>query len=104
MVTRFSGSGRSSDVSQKSSECLAIISSVKFGAMAGAPARSVTASSLPTNEMCPMGVGPVVRAEVEVVHPQRLLEHCRIRALGNRHQNRVGVAHVVTSYNVRAVG
>ena len=55
MVTRLFGSGRSSEVSQKSSECLAIRSSVKSGAMAGAPAFSVIASSLPTNEMCPMG-------------------------------------------------
>ena len=54
-VTRLSGSGRSSDVSQKSSECFAIMSSVKPGASAGAPADSVTASSLPTNEMWPIG-------------------------------------------------
>ncbi len=40
-VTRLSGSGRSSDVSQKSSECRAICSSVKPGANGGAPAESV---------------------------------------------------------------
>ena len=49
------GSGRSSDVSQKSSECLPIKSSVHFGATFGAPALSVSPSSLPTNEMCPIG-------------------------------------------------
>ena len=55
IVTRLFGSGRSSDVSQKSSECLPIKSSVHFGATFGAPALRVSPSSLPTNEMCPMG-------------------------------------------------
>src|SRR6516165_4636702 len=55
MVTRLFGSGRSSDVSQKSNECLPIKSSVHFGATFGAPAFSVSPSSLPTNEMCPIG-------------------------------------------------
>ena len=36
MVTRLFGSGRSSEVSQKSNECFAISSRVKFGAIAGA--------------------------------------------------------------------
>jgi hypothetical protein len=58
--TRFCGSGRSSDVSQKSSECLAISSSVKPGVIDGAPAESVAASSLPTNEMWPIGCGQSV--------------------------------------------
>ena len=35
--------------------CLAIRSSVKPGAMAGAPADSVTPSNVPTKEMCPIG-------------------------------------------------
>ena len=48
-------SGRSSEVSQKSSEWRAIASSVIPGTNGGAPADSATASSLPTNEMCPMG-------------------------------------------------
>src|SRR6266566_1164596 len=55
IVTRLFGSGRSSDVSQKSSECCPIRSSVHFGATFGAPAFSVSPSSLPTNEMCPIG-------------------------------------------------
>src|SRR5213080_3893458 len=55
IVTRLVGSGRSSDVSQKSSECLPIRSSVHFGATFGAPAFSVSPSSLPTNEICPIG-------------------------------------------------
>ena len=54
-VTRFSGSGRSSEVSQKSIECFAIRSSVQPGAIAGAPARRVSASTFPTKEICPMG-------------------------------------------------
>src|SRR5436189_4722969 len=55
IVTRLFGSGRSSDVSQKSRECLPIRSSVHFGATFGAPALSVSPSSLPTNEICPIG-------------------------------------------------
>src|SRR6266516_4879638 len=35
--------------------CFRVMSKAKFGASAGAPAFSVIASSLPTNEMCPMG-------------------------------------------------
>src|SRR5438067_4231261 len=55
IVTRLFGSGRSSDVSQKSSECLAMRSSVHFGAIFGAPALSVSPSSFPTNETWPIG-------------------------------------------------
>src|SRR5436309_1404526 len=55
IVTRLFGSGRSSEVSQKSSECLPISSKVHFGATFGAPAESVSPSSLPTKEIWPMG-------------------------------------------------
>src|SRR6266567_2657104 len=54
-VTRLFGSGKSSDVSQKSSECLPIRLSVHFGATFGGPALSVSPSSFPTNEICPKG-------------------------------------------------
>ena len=54
-VTLLFGSGRSSDVIQKSSECFAIMSSVIPGTIAGAPADSVAASSFPTKEMWPIG-------------------------------------------------
>ena len=51
-----------------------------------------------------MGYVPVLRAEVEVVHRQRLLEDRRVRALRDRHQHRIDVAHVVAADDVRAVG
>src|SRR5438067_920799 len=47
--------GKVFEVSQKSSECAAMASRVNPGAIAGAPPRSVTPSSLPTNDMCPIG-------------------------------------------------
>jgi RNA polymerase sigma factor (sigma-70 family) len=56
---RFQGStgdsGRSSDVIQKSNECLAISSRVNPGTSRAAPAASSAASDLPTNEICPIG-------------------------------------------------
>src|SRR5947208_16291661 len=50
-VTGLFGSGRSSEVSQKSSECLPIKSSVHFCATFGVPALSVSPSSLSLNEL-----------------------------------------------------
>jgi len=50
------------------------------------------------------GVAPVVGAEVEVIHSECLLEHRRVWALGDGHEHRIDVAHVMTAHNVRAVG
>ena len=57
-VTRLSGSGRSSDVSQKSSACRAMVSSGMFGfhtAQSGASPFSISPSDLPSVWMCPRG-------------------------------------------------
>ena len=49
-------------------------------------------------------VVPLLRREVEVVDAERLLEDGRVRALRDREQDRVDVAHVVPADDVRAVG
>ena len=47
---------------------------------------------------------PVIRAEVEIIHRKRLLEHRWIRAFRNRHQHRIDMPHVVTADDVGAIG
>ena len=80
-VTRLFGSGRSSEVSQKSSECLRHQVEREAGRDRRRAASSVSPSSLPTNEIWPIGYSQSCDAEVEIVHRKRLLKHRRIRAL-----------------------
>lgn len=47
--------------------CVAISSSVHPGAMGGAPAFIVSPSSLPTNDMCPIGYSHIIRCIEEVI-------------------------------------
>ena len=103
-VTRLSGSGRSSDVSQKSSECLAMMSSVMPGTIAGAPADSAIGVQLADERDVPHRVLELVVAEVEVVHAERLLKHGRVRRLRDGQQHRIHVPHVVTADDARRVG
>ena len=79
------------------------MSSVSPGTNGGAPADSATASSLPTNEMCPIGYVQLVVAEVEIVHAECLLEHGRVGHLRDRQQHRVDVPHVVPADDPRSV-
>ena len=51
----------------------------------------------------PHRVGPLLRAEVEVVDCERLLEARRVGALGERQVHRVDVRHVMPSHDARAV-
>ena len=48
-------------------------------------------------------MGPILRPEVEIVHRESLLKDRRVRALGERHENRVDVPHVVSPNNIGTV-
>src|SRR2546422_5843303 len=47
---------------------------------------------------------PLLRAEVEIVQRECLLEDRRVGTLGEGHEHRVDMAHVVAPHDVRAVG
>lgn len=82
-LTRFSGSGRSSVVSQKESVWAAILSSVQPGVIRGASARRMFRVRLPDHRDVPQRELPIGTPEVEVVEAPRLLEDGRV-PLGSR--------------------
>src|SRR5262249_1094790 len=103
-VTRLLGSGRSSDVSQKSSECRAMRSSVQPGVRAGGAAFECLTVEFAHEGDVPHRIGPVFAAEVEIIHRKRFLKYGWIGTFRQCHQDGVDVAHVVASHNVGAVG
>ena len=106
-VTRFSGRGRSSVESQKSTACRATSRSVQDGANLVSPGfspRNIGACDLPTIWMLPSGNSTSSLAEVEVVDPERLLEDRGVRLLRQREHGLAVVEHVVAPDLVGAVG
>ncbi len=97
-VTRFSGWGRSSVVSQKSIACLRhVVEREARARTTGAPARRMSLSDLPSIWMWPSGRSESASAPVEVVEPERLLELRRVRLLREGDHGRVDVRHVVAA-------
>ena len=107
-VTRFSGRGRSSVESQKSTAWRAMSLERPLAARASSRAASRRGTSaacdLPTIWMLPSGILEVVAAEVEVVEPERLLEDRRVLLLRQRQHGLAVVEHVVAPDLVGAVG
>ena len=105
-VTRFSGSGRSSVDSQKSTACRATLSSVHSGRQPRLQ-RLLAAVHLGLRLADHLDVAQrvvdVVGAEVEVVEAQRLLEDRRVGLLRERQHGRAVVEHVVAPDLVGAV-
>src|SRR5882724_4700810 len=93
-VTRFSGSGRSSEVSQKSNEWFAMMSRVKPGGerwRAGLQSRPI---QLTDERNMAHRILEFLGSKIVIVYRQRLLENRCIRAFRNRHQHGVDVAHI----------
>src|SRR5438309_467237 len=94
-VTRLLGSGRSSEVSQKSNECLAMSSGGQAGADGGAPGLSVAPSSFPTKEIVANGNLHSLEPKLESLSGSVFWKAVRVGTLGEGHQHRVDMAHVV---------
>ena len=107
-VTRFSGAGRSSPHSQKSTAWWAMTSNGASGdsllARPGCPAAHLLGVGLAEHLDAAQRELPVVGTGVPVVDGQRLLELGGVRLLRDRHQRQVVVPHVVPAHDVRAVG
>ena len=103
-VTRLLGSGRSSEVSQKSSEWLRHEIQRPAGCRGRCAALQCLAVELADEGDVAHRIGPVCAAEIKIVHRKRFLKNGRIGTFRHRHQDGVDVAHVVASDDVRAVG
>ena len=105
---RFSGRGRSSLCSQKSIECSRHLLERHLRQPSRASRERLAADLLAVRRGAhldqPQRKSPILGAEVEVAHRQRLLEHRVVRLLQQRHHDAHVVPHVVAPDLVRAVG